>query len=194
MTAARALALLRVGLGLEFAIWAWIKTLDGWLTSGSALEVLLTRYLPQAEPDYAHLLEMYVLPNVDIFSRLVTIGEWTAALTLTFGFFTRFGSLVGMWLTANFMLMRGLLDVSGSIDHVSFLGCLVCLIAAAGNVWGLDALLLDPEPKPGRVKPRPVANTWANPRVAFSTMRPSLGTARYAAAYAPHYTTTYAPQ
>lgn len=186
MTAARALALLRIGLGLEFAIWAWVKTQDGWLTSGSALEDLLGRYPAQAEPAYAQLLEMYVLPNVDIFSRLVTLGEWTAAVALTFGFFTRFGSLVGMWLTVNFMLMRGLFDVSGSIDHVFFLGCLVCLIAAAGNVWGLDGLLRDPEQKSGQVKPRPVANTWANPRAAFSTMRPSPRTAPY--------TTTYAPQ
>ena len=185
MAAARGLALLRICLGLEFGMWAWAKLHDGWLTNGTALEELLTGYLPQSEPDYARFLETYVLPNVDVFARLVTVGELAAAVALTLGFLTRLGSLIGMWLTANFLLMRGVLDLSGSIDHVFFLACLVCLIASAGEVWGLDALLRRPaEPRGERPRPRqPVANTWANPRAAYSGMQPSFGRPIYAVSY-----------
>jgi len=168
VTTARGLALLRIGLGVEFGIWASAKTQEGWLQDGSVLAQVLSGYLPQAQPAYARFLESVVLPNVDFFARLVTVGEWAAAVTLTLGLYTRAGSLVGMWLVVNFMLMRGLNDVGGSIDRLFFLACLVCLLASAGQVWGLDGL---------RSGSRRVTNTWANPRAAAGAAQP-LG-ARY---------------
>jgi thiosulfate dehydrogenase [quinone] large subunit len=160
ITAQRALALLRIGVGFEFGIWAWDKTRAGWLVDGSGLAELLLSFIPQSQRGYADFLESVVLPNVDLFARLVTLGEWVAAAALTLGLFTRAGSLVGMWLLANFMLMRGLFDVSGSIDRLFFAVCLICLVASAGEVWGLDRL---------RTRALPARNRWANPRTAAST-------------------------
>src|SRR5205085_8022693 len=165
--------------------WAYSKTLDGWLTGGAPLEEVLASYLPQSEPTYGRFLESFVLPNADLFARLVTVGEWAVALALTLGFFTRLGSLIGMWLTANFLLMRGILDVSGTIDHVFFLACLVCLIASAGEAWGLDGLLRKPDRK------RPVANTWANPRATFEAIRPPRPRPMYITGYGQYGRTLY---
>ena len=168
MAAAQALALLRIGLGVEFALWAWTKTQDGWLATGSGLEDVLVSYLPRSEQIYATFLQSFVLPNIDAFARLVTVGEWAVGLTLIFGLRTRLGSLVGMFLMANFALMRGLLDISGSIDHLFFLACLVCLIGSAGNTWGIDALrrarVQGLQRGDGRAA---VPNAWANPRAAL---------------------------
>jgi uncharacterized membrane protein YphA (DoxX/SURF4 family) len=160
MTAARGLAVLRIGLGLEFAGWAWEKTSSGWLQNGSELAQLLAGYLPQAQPSYAVFLGSFVLPHVEVFAKLITLGEWTTAVALTLGLFTRAGSVVGMWLMVNFMLMRGLLDPSGSIDRVFFLICLVCFLASAGQVWGLDGMRKPASP--------PARNIWSNLPTAAS--------------------------
>jgi uncharacterized membrane protein YphA (DoxX/SURF4 family) len=158
----RALAVLRIGLGIEFFFWAAAKTSDGWLVDGSALAGQLYGFLPHAEGAYATFMEVVVLPNIDLFAKLVTLGEWTAAITLTLGLFTRVGALTGMWLMLNFMLMRGMFDVAGSIDRLFFLACFLCLVTTAGRVWGLDALRL------GRTR---IANTWANPATVTAGMR-----------------------
>ena len=43
-----------------------------------------------------------------VFSQLVLLGEWVAALSLTLGLLTRLGALTSMWLVLNFMLAKGL--------------------------------------------------------------------------------------
>lgn len=99
------------------------------------------RSLPQAEGFYRPFLEDRVLPNADLFAQLVTIGEWAAGISLLLGLLTRVGALTGMWLTLNFMLMKGLANVSGSNDRLFFLSCLVFFLASAGLVWGVDGFL-----------------------------------------------------
>jgi len=176
MSAARGLALLRIGLGVELAIWAWAKTSEGWLEDGSALAEVLAGYLPQSQTEYARFLESFVLPNVDLFAKLVTLAEWTAAGALVLGLFTRAGALLAMWLMVNFMLMRGPSDVSASIDRLFFLVCLVCFVTSAGRVLGLDGL--------GH-RPQRVTNAWANPRAATAAAQPLLARPTRSVAYEP---------
>ena len=140
------LALLRIGLGLLFLVSAWEKTTKGWLVSGEPLAKTLTASLPKAEAFYRPFLEGTVLPHAGLLAQLVTVGEWVAGLSLTFGILTRLGALSAMWLLLNFMAMKGALTgqyltstMNG--DRLYFIGALVCCLAAAGLTWGLDGRL-----------------------------------------------------
>ena len=141
LSAAQGLALTRIGFGLYFISQAWDKTSKNWLTDPAPLTQFLQRSLPSAEGFYRSFLEGTVIPNAALFSQLVTIGEWTAGLLLTFGLLTRLGALTAMWLNLNYMLMKGLASSGGSIDRLFELSCLVFLLASAGLVWGLDGAL-----------------------------------------------------
>jgi uncharacterized membrane protein YphA (DoxX/SURF4 family) len=132
------IALIRIGLGIEFLVWSWNKVQEGWLTSGSALVRFLAGDAGRAPDWYDQFLAAIVLPNADLFAQLVTFGELAAGLSLTFGILTRLGAAIGMWLVLNFMLMRGVVGIEASIDRIFFLACLGCLVAAAGRVWGMD--------------------------------------------------------
>src|SRR5689334_13207245 len=102
----KALALLRIGFGLYFVSYALDKTMGGWLSSAGPI----TAYLfgnPNATPPsrgtvvnapafYADFLTSVVQPNAQLFSYLVTLGEWTAGILLLLGLLTRFGGIVGM--------------------------------------------------------------------------------------------------
>jgi uncharacterized membrane protein YphA (DoxX/SURF4 family) len=142
ITPGQGLALTRMGFGLYFLSYAWDKTTNSnWLESGDPLRQIIERSLGNATGFYRPFLENTVLPNADLFAMLVTLGEWVAGISLLFGLLTRIGALTGMWLTANYMLMRGLEAQSGSVDRLFFLACLVFLLASAGLVWGVDGLL-----------------------------------------------------
>jgi uncharacterized membrane protein YphA (DoxX/SURF4 family) len=142
ISAAQGLALARAGFGLYFIASAWEKTVNtDWLNTGEPMRQSVERQLPQAEGFYRPFLEDTVLPNADLFAELVVLGEWVAGISLLLGLLTRIGALTGMWLMLNYMLMKGLPEISGSIDRLFFLTCLVFFLTSAGLVWGLDGLL-----------------------------------------------------
>jgi thiosulfate dehydrogenase (quinone) large subunit len=140
------LALLRIGLGLLFLVSAWEKTTKGWLVSGEPLAKSVAGNLPKAEAFYRPFLEGTALPNAGLLAQLVTLGEWVAGLSLTFGILTRLGALSAMWLLLNYMAMKGILTgqyLTSTVnsDRLYFIGALVCCLAAAGLTWGLDGRL-----------------------------------------------------
>ena len=141
ISTAQGLTLARIGFGLYFIVQAWDKTTRNWLGDGGPLVQFLQRQVPQSEAFYRPFLEGSVLPNATLFAQLVTIGEWVAGVSLVLGLLTRVGALTGMWLTLNYMLMKGLPNLSGSVDRLFFLSCLAFLLASAGLVWGLDGVL-----------------------------------------------------
>jgi uncharacterized membrane protein YphA (DoxX/SURF4 family) len=151
LSAGQALALGRIGFGLYFLAQAWDKTARGWLVSGEPLARFLfgnpaaqppTRgAVANAEAFYRPFLESVVQPNVLLFAQLVTIGEWVAGILLLLGLLTRLGALVGMVLVLNYMLMKGLPALGGSVDRLFFLAFLAFLLGSAGLVWGLDGAL-----------------------------------------------------
>src|SRR5438094_8840438 len=113
ISAGRGLALARIGLGAYFVSQAWDKTTKHWLVDGRRLVQTLQSSLPREEAFYRNFLQGTVLPNAPLFARLVTLGEWTVGLLLLFGFLTRLGALTGMWLLANYMLMKGFSNGAG---------------------------------------------------------------------------------
>lgn len=150
LSAAHGLALLRAGFGVYFLASAYDKTTKGWLTAETPLERTLRQSLPHAVPWYGQFLQTTVIPHASFFAQLVTIGEWAVGLSLLLGFFTPVGALAGIWLNANYMLMKGLPNVAGSIDRVFIVSELVILVTGAGIVWGLDGVLGRALPQRGR--------------------------------------------
>jgi uncharacterized membrane protein YphA (DoxX/SURF4 family) len=144
ISAGQGLALARIGFGLYFVAQALDKTTKGWLLDGGPLSQQLERAVSgNAEAFYRPFLEGTVLPNASLFAQLVVLGEWTAGICLTLGLLTRLGSLIGMWLVTNYMLMKGLTNLAGSNDRMFFVSCLAFALASAGLVWGLDGALRD---------------------------------------------------
>jgi uncharacterized membrane protein YphA (DoxX/SURF4 family) len=142
LSAAQGLALTRMGFGLYFLASAWDKTVNKhWLDTGEPLRGAVERQLPQSESFYRPFLEDSVLPNADLFAELVVLGEWVVGVSLLLGLLTRIGALTGMWLMLNYMLMKGLPNIEGSVDRLFFLSFLVFFLASAGLVWGVDGLL-----------------------------------------------------
>lgn len=154
VTMGQAFALCRLGFGLYFFVQGWDKVARGWLASPQILSNLLfgnpaaqppTRgAIANSEAFYRPFLEGVVQPNVALVAQLVTIGELVAGTLLILGLLTNLGALVGMSLTLNYMLMKGLPALGGSIDRLFFLACLAFILGAAGQVCALDHLLRRP--------------------------------------------------
>ena len=143
ISAAKGLALARIAFGLYFLQHAWSKTTAGYLTSGQPLVQFLQQPLAHSTGFYHDFLVGVVLPHATLFSILVTLAEWVAGVSLTLGLLTRVGAVTGMWLTLNYMLMKGPFNSASLIDELFFVSCLAFLLAGAGLVWGLDGALQD---------------------------------------------------
>ena len=142
--ARQALALVRIGVGLDFLASGIGKLANGWLVTPSPLvDGSLGPALQGGQVDsfYRPWLENIVIPHGLLFSQLTVLGEIGVGLSLLLGLLTRVGGVVGIWLNLNYMLMKGLGNVSGSEDRVFILIELALVIGAAGLVWGIDGLL-----------------------------------------------------
>lgn len=150
ISAAKALALTRIAVGLYFLSYAWDKTAKNWLSDGTPLTNQLLGnpnatpptpgFARNSEAFYRAFLESTMPTHGLLISQLVTIGEWVTGILLVLGLLTRLGSLTGMWLTLNYILLKGI-PTNAVYDRVFFVALLGCLLASAGLVWGLDGVL-----------------------------------------------------
>jgi uncharacterized membrane protein YphA (DoxX/SURF4 family) len=137
------LVILRVHLGVILLITDAGKMLRG----GAPFSVEMLSFLQgfvmrNASMPYQHFLQRLVIPHPTLFSYLVMAGELAAGLSLLLGLGTRAGATIAMFLFLNYMLAKGRLFWSpDSEDAAVFLSALVCLLGAAGRVWGIDAYL-----------------------------------------------------
>jgi len=141
LTSAQCLAVIRIGLGAYFLSFASQKLAGGYLSSGAGLGRQLQQGLANAQEFFQPFLAGTVIPNADLFARLVALGELFVAVTLILGLLTRAGGIVGVILNLNYMLMKGLASSGGSVDRLFVLVELMLIVAAAGMVWGLDGAL-----------------------------------------------------
>ena len=76
-------------------------------------------------------------------SWLVLAGEFSVGVSLTLGFLTPAGLVVGVFLNANYFLLAGLQPDYGEQGQnlVMALAEVVMFATAAGMTWGLDAAL-----------------------------------------------------
>jgi uncharacterized membrane protein YphA (DoxX/SURF4 family) len=137
------LVILRVHLGVILLITDAGKMLRGNAPfSVEMLSFLQGFVMRNASMPYRHFLQQVVIPHATLFSYLVMAGELSAGLSLLFGLGTRVGAAIAMFLFLNYMLAKGRLFWSpDSEDAAVFFSALVCLLGAAGRVWGIDAYL-----------------------------------------------------
>jgi uncharacterized membrane protein YphA (DoxX/SURF4 family) len=138
----RGIALARIAVGGFFLNEAIRKVMQGWLTGGSGFAHSVNGYsAAHSGGPYHDFVTGVILPNASLFAVLVTLGEWSVALSLTLGLLTRAGALVALWLNVNFMLLRGFTSPSGTLDKMFVVAEIVFVIVAPGRVWGLDGVL-----------------------------------------------------
>lgn len=93
---------------------------------------------------YQHFLMTVVLPNVNIFAELVRVGEVVTGALLFLGAFTRFGGILGVLLSLNYLTAKGglaHLTMWSSLDSAAFVLSALNVVLPTGRVLGIDALL-----------------------------------------------------
>lgn len=136
------LVILRLHLGVILIITVLGKILRKDPFSVEMLEYLQGFSIKRASAPYVYFLQHMVIPHATLFSYLVIAGELAAGLSLLLGLGTRVGAAIAMFLFLNFLFSKGRLFWSpDSEDAAVFFSALVCLLGAAGRVWGIDAFL-----------------------------------------------------
>ena len=120
---------MNVGAQWFLAGWEKIKEPAVWGTSGVALKGFVAgrwhRRLgldPAVQGWYANFLQHFVLPNVGLFSFLVTWGEVAVGLGLLLGALTGIASGFGVLMNLNYLLAGtvSINPVIGSVRHCSW--------------------------------------------------------------------------
>ena len=136
------LVILRLHLGVILIITVMGKILRSDPFSVEMLGFLNGYAMKNAATPYHDFLQHVVIPHATLFSYLVIAGELAAGVSLLFGVGTRVGAGIAMFLFLNFLFAKGRLFWSpDSEDAAVFFSALVCLLGAAGRVWGIDAYL-----------------------------------------------------
>ena len=136
----RALALLRIGFGLYWLTQGLGKT-PGFFQGGQALTQFVQQAGQRAEPFYRGFLSGAVVPNAGTFGPLIALAELAVGISFVLGLGVRVSAPVAIWLSLNYMLLKGLASAGGSVDRLFLLASVVFAVTAAGLVWGLDGLL-----------------------------------------------------
>ena len=136
------LLILRLHLGVILTITVLGKILRSDPFSVEMLAFLNGYAQRNTSAPYEYFLQHIVIPHATLFSYLLIAGELAAGLSLLFGLGTRLGAAIAMFLFLNYLFAKGRLFWSpDSEDAAVFFSALVCLLGAAGRVWGIDAWL-----------------------------------------------------
>jgi uncharacterized membrane protein YphA (DoxX/SURF4 family) len=144
----RALAVLRIGVGLFFLIFAQYKILGTQFTLHGGFQFWINKFLSEggAYPFMEPILRGFVLAHATAIAFLVAYGEFAIGLALVLGVLVRAASVAG------FVFMLTLLFASdypggaaplwqyfgASLSHSVFALCFVTfLLGDAGAVWSL---------------------------------------------------------
>jgi uncharacterized membrane protein YphA (DoxX/SURF4 family) len=94
----RALAVMRIGVGLFFLIFAQYKILSTQFTLHGGFQFWINKFLTEggAYPFMAPVLRNFVLPHATFIAFLVAYGELAIGLALILGIFVRPASLAGL--------------------------------------------------------------------------------------------------
>jgi thiosulfate dehydrogenase (quinone) large subunit len=146
----RALAVLRIGVGIFFLIFGQYKVFGTQFILHGGFQFWINRFLEQggAYPFMAPILRGFVLPHATPIAFLVAYGEFAIGLGLTFGLLVRAASACG------FIFMLTLIfssDYPGatapawqyfgaSLSHSVFALCFVVfLVGRSAQIWSIPA-------------------------------------------------------
>jgi uncharacterized membrane protein YphA (DoxX/SURF4 family) len=130
---------------LFFLYLGYTKIETGWLTSSERLQKSLLSLEQTAPPSSKWYIEHVGKPGVDLWSKLIPLGEMALGISLFLGLLVRLSTFIGMLAVLNFHF------TSGALFSVSILGnpyailvivpLLVLFLARAGRAFGMDTLL-----------------------------------------------------
>jgi uncharacterized membrane protein YphA (DoxX/SURF4 family) len=141
------IVLLRVTLGLAF-FTTWLSNLSKGAFTSSGFIGTINYFIDH--PDHVatpfdSIIRDFLFPNAALFGFGWLIVELIISLSLTFGLFTRFGSILGAGSTV--VLGLGALGVDWPWTYILlFIGFVTCALVSAGKWYGIDYWLKDKIP------------------------------------------------
>jgi thiosulfate dehydrogenase (quinone) large subunit len=147
---ARALAVLRIGVGIFFLIFGQYKVFGTQFTLHGGFQFWINRFLDQggAYPFMVPVLRGFVLPHATPIAFLVAYGELAIGLALTFGILVRAASAWGLLFTLTLLFSSDYPGATApmwqyfgaSLSHSVFALCFaVFLVGRSVQVWSLPA-------------------------------------------------------
>jgi thiosulfate dehydrogenase [quinone] large subunit len=139
------LAILRIGVGLWWLESVRHKNIPDFVRGGSMGWVeSLTKDHPF--PAFANMVRRTSLSSQRrrvVTSWLVVLGELAVGISLTLGFLTPAGAIVGTFLNVNYFLLAGLKGDYGEQGQNLMMALIqvVVFATAAGMTWGVDSAL-----------------------------------------------------
>jgi thiosulfate dehydrogenase (quinone) large subunit len=145
-----AFALVRIGVGILFLIFAQYKVFGTAFTLHGGFQFWINKFLEGgAYPFMAPILRGFVLPHATAIAFLVAYGELAIGLALTFGILVRSASFCGLIFMLTMLFSS---DYPGaeaplwqyfgaSLSHSVFALCFAAfLLGRADSVWSVEVL------------------------------------------------------
>src|SRR6267378_1352581 len=147
----RALALLRIGVGIFFLIFAQYKVFGTQFTLHGGFQFWINKFLTEggAYPFMAPVLRNFVLPHATPIAFLVAYGEFAIGLALILGVFVRPASACSLIFMLTLLFSSDYPGSSAplwqyfgaSLSHSVFALCFAAfVIGRTGSVWSVAAL------------------------------------------------------
>jgi uncharacterized membrane protein YphA (DoxX/SURF4 family) len=146
----RALAVLRIGVGIFFLIFGQYKVFGTQFTLHGGFQFWINRFLEQggAYPFMVPILRGFVLPHATPIAFLVAYSEFAIGLALTFGILVRPASTGGLIFMLTMLFSSDYPGASApawqyfgaSLSHSVFALCfLVFLLGRSAEMWSVPA-------------------------------------------------------
>jgi len=129
------LVALRVCLGVFFFFEALGKI--GWFASSAVLRSRFTEWVGHVGPMSRAYLETVCIPGVEVFARLVPLGEFAVAAAFLLGGYTRAAAATALLMVLNFHFASGVMFQYGYLTNGYGLPVLGGLLALALGGAGL---------------------------------------------------------
>ena len=117
---------------------------DAFMPPSGMMGQFLNGALQNTTGAYHDFLANTVVPNIGIFAELVRLGEVIAGALLLLGFFTRFGGLIGVVLSLNYLAAKGGMNHTtawSGLDAAALALSAINVLLPTGRFFGVDALL-----------------------------------------------------
>jgi uncharacterized membrane protein YphA (DoxX/SURF4 family) len=148
---ARALAFLRIAVGIFFLIFGEYKVFSTQFTLHGGFQFWINKFLQDggAYPFMAPILRGFVLPHATLIAFLVAYGEFSIGLALTFGILVRASSAGGLIFMLTLLFSS---DYPGagapfwqyfgaSLSHSVFALCFIAFLIAGPSIpWSVSHL------------------------------------------------------
>jgi thiosulfate dehydrogenase [quinone] large subunit len=109
------LTALRLCLGVFFLFMGIGKL--GWFASSAALRNSLTEWASAAPAISRMYIETLCLPGVEVFARLVPLGELAVGIAFLVGGYTRMAATIGLLMILNFHFASGIIFTYGYLTN-----------------------------------------------------------------------------